>query len=356
MPYALLLRIQPTTVFRALVSSPVVLSVAFGSIATPKSLEGQGRVELQTIARTPSQTLSGLGLVLDAVAGPSGKVYILDPTRPGIVVTNRQLKPLGSFGRRGSGPGEFREPVSLIRLSYDRIAVLDRALGRVTVLATDGDGSSLRLESMATLNFTADGMCGLAPDTVLIHGYHGGYRLHILDAEGRHVRSFAPPDTQLSPMALGLRVQGRIACELQEDEVLVTSRFWPVVEAFRVRSGHRFWIDTLSPFRPVHLTDRGASVSIESASAGASLIRNAFNLNDYRVFQTVYDSRTDGVTIDSVLTYLFDRQRKRWLPVEHHLPVVFKVDSSTVLSLMERGDLELDAVLSRIVIRARDAR
>lgn len=305
-------------------------------------LHTQQVIRLQRIARTQSDRLSDLGGVVDAVRDPQGRLFILDRTGPGIVVTDDNLQPLGYFGQRGSGPGEFREPVAIGIHSDGHVAVLDRALARVTILAVSDGGRSLLPQHTVFLGIPSESMCILRDNTLLIYGFSAGARLHIFGLDARLLRSFGPADSTFSPMALDLLTQGRIACDELLDEVLVSSKFLPVVEAFRISTGERIWVGSLRPFRALTVTDQGGRVSISSDRAGFSTVSSLFSIGDYRVFQTVYASRLDTVDVDTVVSYVYSRRRQDWIAPEFHAPLLFPLGGEKALSVTEGDRVEIE--------------
>lgn len=326
-----------------------VLAWILGSplLCTGLSLSAQ-QVRLQPTARTTSTHLDDLAVVADAARDAAGRVYIVDPTGPRIIVTDAQLRRLGSFGRRGAGPGEFRDPVSVGVLSTGRVAVLDRALGRITVLEVTEGGRTLVPRQTLNLNVRSEHMCVLPGDEYLVYGFDSGARLHVFGHDGRRRRSFARPDAALSPMALGLMTRGKIACDVANDEVLVASRFSPAVELFRISTGERTWTGRLAPFRETLMRDQGSAVTIASGRHGSSLVFGLLSTRDYLLFQTVYDSRTDGATADTVMTYVYSRQGRRWLPRVVQAPLVFGLGPGAALSVHGRDRLEMQITLDRV--------
>ncbi|MCK4505956.1 MAG: hypothetical protein KAW14_10080 [Candidatus Aegiribacteria sp.] len=87
----------------------------------------------------------------------NGNILILD--RPACCV--REYTPEGefvrNFGRRGSGPGEFVNPLSMARLSDGRIAVMDLQAGGIHTFLSDGEweGLSADINREPVLNMTA---------------------------------------------------------------------------------------------------------------------------------------------------------------------------------------------------------
>lgn len=307
---------------------------------------------LEQVAATSANNLHLSGVITDAAADRKGLVYIVDPMVPGIVVTDSELDPRGHFGRSGGGPGEFRDPVSVGVVEDSLLAVLDRALGRVLLLRVSGE-AGLQSAASVSLPIAPEALCVVGKDSLLVYGFHKSRRLHLYTKEGRLVRSFAPVDSLFSPMALDLLTRGRIACDAAGDEVLISSRFLPTIEAFAISTGERVWTDSLRPFRPVGIQDRGGAVTISSERAGFSLVSSQFHYGDHRIFQTVYESRRDDVEADTVVTYVFSRQQEKWLPPQYHLPLLFPVGTNHVLSIEAiEGKFDMLIGLNRLVINS----
>jgi hypothetical protein len=102
--------------------------------------------------------------------------------------------PLGSFGREGDGPGEFRS-ISDISFRGDSLLVWDRGNVRLTVF----DGS---LDLVRTMTFpgrfeAAEALAGggYVVNGLLAGGSDDWAPLHLLDADGEHARSFGDPVT-----------------------------------------------------------------------------------------------------------------------------------------------------------------
>jgi hypothetical protein len=336
---------RSTPLARALFAT---LACTFGStLFHPPELLGQV-IRIQPTARATSKQLHNLAVVADAAMDRRGRVYIVDPTAPGIVITDAQLRRLGFHGRRGSGPGEFRDPVSVGVLANGRIVVLDRSLGRATVFAVADDGKSLRPQRTINFNIRSEAMCVLPGDELLIYGFDAGARLHVFSLDGRRLRSFARPGATLSPMAQGLLTRGKIACDLEHDRVVVSSRLLPSVETFRVSTGARIWAGVLEPFRSIRVRDQGTQVRISSERSGLSLVSGLLSTGDYLVFQTVYDSRTDGARADTIVTYVYSLEARRWLPRGNGAPLLFGLGHGAALSVHGRDRVDMEVKLNRV--------
>ncbi|HXF95253.1 MAG TPA: hypothetical protein VNI61_04040 [Gemmatimonadales bacterium] len=181
----------------------------------------------------------------------------------------------------------------------------------------------------------------MADSNLLVYGLRLGSRLHVVDLDGRRLRSFASADATLSPMAQDLLAQGRIWCNPQRDEVLVSSKFLQLVEAFQISTGQRVWVDTLRPFRTIALSDRGTRVTISSGRAGFSLVSSLFSIGDYRLFQTTYESRLDNPAVDTIVTYVYSRRTGTWFPPQFDVPLLLPLRGAKVLSVEESDRLEI---------------
>ena len=90
-----------------------------------------------------------------------GNILILD--RPACCVREYTSdgEYIRSFGRRGTGPGEFVNPLSMTRLSDGRIAVMDLQAGGIHTFLPDGEweGLSAEINREPVLNMTAADSC-----------------------------------------------------------------------------------------------------------------------------------------------------------------------------------------------------
>lgn len=132
-----------------------------------------------------------------------GNLHVLDARIPSVTSFDRRGVLIGTVGRAGSGPGEYRFPVALAAVA-DTVAVWDPALRRVTwfpprggVRTTDlANGRGVqRLAGFGTggqLIVQVGPFYGWPPDPDL----EGKMRLALLDATGRVGRTlFQTPDS-----------------------------------------------------------------------------------------------------------------------------------------------------------------
>jgi len=326
---------------------PLLLTAALSGCASPAG-QSQDLVHLEPLA---SADLSNLGAVVDVAVDEAGHIFILDAHLPGVVVLDSTLIPLTTFGGRGSDLGQFSEPVSVEVLSKGRIAVLDRALRRVTIIAVQEGARALEARYTLQIDGPSEDFCSWSDSSLIVYGLSGGYRLHIYGLDGSRLHSLAPPATDLSAMAASLLTVGRIACNPSSDEVILSSKFQPTIEVFNVSSGVRVALDTLSPYRALTIYDRGDEVSISSGPAGHSAVSNVFDIGAYRIVQTTYNARRDGANVDTVVTYVYSKSSSAWLPAQTALPLIFGFSEGVVFSIRPDHRGQARAGLKRIRIR-----
>ncbi len=94
---------------------------------------------IPTAELRPLFTLSeGLALPSDVAVGRDGRIYVVDSGNHRIAVFQRGGKRLFTFGSRGSGAGQMRDPVGIgIDLS-GQVYVADKGNHRVQIFSADG--------------------------------------------------------------------------------------------------------------------------------------------------------------------------------------------------------------------------
>lgn len=288
------------------------------------SAEAQEGIRLETLATTSGGPLNTMGAVTGVAMSNTGLAIVLDGQNGRLLVFDEKLKHLSSFGRRGAGPGEFREAVAIAVLRDGRVAVLDRALRRITLLSVRDGGRTLAYGRSVSIGHAAEGMCTLGDDRVVVYGLGSDARLHVYDPGLTHLVSTGPLPAGYSPMAMSVLTVGTLFCEDDGEHVLVAGRLLPILERFRISSGQRVGVDTLRRLiRPIEVSDQGGKVSIGSGRGGFSRITTVFVHGRHRVVQTEFESRLDFPEVDTVATHLYSLDGGRWIEPQVTLPRMY---------------------------------
>jgi hypothetical protein len=102
-----------------------------------------GLVEVGVLDGDPTKVF---GRIWDIVVGPSGDVFVLDNLSLDLRWFTADGEFLGSAGRAGGGPGEFRSPMSVALRRDGLVEVLDMAHRRLSRFAPSERGLLLRSE------------------------------------------------------------------------------------------------------------------------------------------------------------------------------------------------------------------
>lgn len=107
------------------------------------------------------------GFITDIARGSDGRLYVADPMTGGIIVLSEMGEHIGTIGRRGDGPGEFRAPSALEVLAGDTLVVVDSRLWRVSTF--DEHGSLLETEQLVVLPSGPAAAFDVGPDGGVYH-------------------------------------------------------------------------------------------------------------------------------------------------------------------------------------------
>ena len=143
----------------------LLASCGVGQTDTAEPAAEPGTVRELVFLDSIGVELGDSNYVFGSIEGSShavdGNILILD--RP--ACCTREYTPAGefirSFGRRGTGPGEFVNPLSMVRLSDGRIAMMDMQAGGIHTFLPDGEweGLSAEINREPVLNMTAADSC-----------------------------------------------------------------------------------------------------------------------------------------------------------------------------------------------------
>jgi hypothetical protein len=197
-------------------------------LAVPAALKGQASVihtrNVPPVAGTPgrfdtlllreSEALDSAGAVptiTDAAMDGAGRIMAVDLAGQRILVLDQRGQLVGSLGRSGDGPGEFRMPSLLAVLDGGGFVVLDVRTMRLTRFDRDlrlvGTGSVPSLHPTAML---ALGEELFIAGALRVTGAEGK-AIHVFSLDGRHLRSFGRLVEAAVPAAQSLVEGGELA-------------------------------------------------------------------------------------------------------------------------------------------------
>lgn len=232
--------------------APMILLL--GLVPSARSA-AQVRIEPEGFISSPRTRVSAADLarVVGVVADSRGTVYVLDQRRRQIVAFDRT----GSFryaaGRGGRGSEPFGVPTTMAigrGASKDHLYVWDLSARRLSELLALPD--SLRHLRDVRIDFSASDACRLG-GRLFVFGLRNGKVVHEINANGTVANSFGDPVGPSYPGAQRRLSQGRIVCDEQHDQVLISPQQVPIVRAYSPRGVLR-WSATLSRFLAVQVT------------------------------------------------------------------------------------------------------
>lgn len=200
-----------------------------------------------------------LGGIRGALVDSDGRIYVLDHRLNRVVLFSPKGVFLSSLGRPGRGPGEFAQPVSLMWVGRDSLAVLDVAQRRITVLFRDRDKIELSHTVQLEVPAVASG-CAIN-GRLFVLAPANGFMIHEASLSGSVLQSFGEPVKHSHPVAQSILNRATIACDSRSGMLLVGWRLEPLVAAF-TSDGEELWRARLPSFTPhkVEVTDRGVAL------------------------------------------------------------------------------------------------
>jgi hypothetical protein len=267
-----------------------VSTIAACLVFTP--LPGHAQpIALQRLAVAAPEVALSVGEITDAVA--DGTRIVVASERDGrLLVLSPDLTIRSRAGRRGSGPGEFRELRAVRRTPDGRVQALDRALRRLYRYRWERD--SLRLEKTIALPLDAYDFIPLADGGAWVLGPHAGARLHRIAADGRVLESRWPLPTG-APTAIGVQLAQDGWMEWNDDSFLVVSPYVAGTLTVPERKNAPTQVDSLTGFRAVTVEPFRGGVTVSSGPKGACAPLRPARLPDGRwLVQATVASRMDG--------------------------------------------------------------
>lgn len=183
---------------------------------------------------------------------PDGTIKAFDPSGRHLV----------TFGRAGRGPGEFINPIAMMHDGDSTLYATQGEFG-TTVLTAIGD----RIEYRRTIGIGDNyrSLC-LMGDTVVAAGWVDGHMIHVLDADGKRVRSFGEgwsKDTLESVRAMANRMFATVKCDDRRGRIYLANLGGPSLRAY-TREGALLWERALPDFRHAFFFAQGSGTVVVS--------------------------------------------------------------------------------------------
>jgi hypothetical protein len=207
------------------------------------------------------------GMITSAELGGDGTIYVADYSAANIRAFDPQGRHLRTFGRRGRGPGEFINPVSLLHdgdstlyaiQSYGASAILTAAAARMTLQRSFGPDQHYR------------SACVLGGE-LIVAGWRDGHVLHVVGERGEPVRSFGEgwsTDTIPAVRETANRAGGALTCDPNTGRIVLVQGGGAKVRSY-ARGGQLAWETVLPDFRYTQYVKQGNAVAMHFPEDGA---------------------------------------------------------------------------------------
>lgn len=272
--------------------------------------------------------------VTDAAVGADGRIFLADASARVVWVYTPALRLLGSVGRAGSGPGEYRSLVAVRALPDGRIATLDGTLRRIYVYSWN-DGQAV-LESVVPLEFRASDMCAVSPNRFVLLGRHGEWALHEVDGAGAVIRSGVPLPKNSKPLHTEHIVSGRITCIADARVIALVSSWLPNVDIYYGRNVSELRLarrDSISPSRNLSIRISRSSVEYAAPINGYHSPMRAIPMGQSFVVPARVLSRGDRQPDDTLQVFEFSWGQRGVQRHQSQLGQLFDLSGELVLDV-----------------------
>ena len=198
------------------------------------------------------------GEITDVAIDAAGNILVLDGQAVRVSVFDTEGAFLGSFGGRGDGPQELREPRHFALLGEDHIVL--PIPGRIKVFR--GKEGQWRLENLIALSVATNDVCSTSDDRLLVAAWQeeGNTVVHEISGAGI-VSSFGtgyPSDEWLLQF---LQSEGLVACLDRPTRIAHAFKYASLVRLF-LPDGSLLWNAALSDHTPMEIATTPGSVSM----------------------------------------------------------------------------------------------
>lgn len=198
------------------------------------------------------------GEITDAAIDGAGNILVLDRQAVRVSVFDPEGGFLGSFGGRGDGPEELREPRHFTLLGEDRVAV--PIPGRIKVFRPE-DGQ-WRLGDLVELSLLANDICSTRDDRLFVSAWQEEENTVVHEISGAEIAASLgtgyPSENWLLRFQLS---EGLLACMDHPPGLAYALRYAPHVRLFAL-DGSLLWNAVLSDYTPIEISTTPGSVSM----------------------------------------------------------------------------------------------
>ena len=273
-----------------------------------------------------------LGYVIGEVAAvntdANGNILILDEKYHELKIFDPGGRHLRTVGRAGRGPGEFLQPKTLDWLSADTLVITD-GTRRGQLFERLPDGSVAFIRAFPT-QVAVEGSCARDGD-LWVHGMgpKGDRRVFRIDIDTERLsESLAPVVPEEHPILRRRRALGFMACSPALGLVVLTSRYFPEVQAFGFDGSAR-WASGIQGFTPMEFTivdGGGLRQGIAEDAGGFHWIVGAVFLDRstlaVQVGWQTPESSEAGLGYAEIVTHLFSGHNGESLKVGTGIPLI----------------------------------
>jgi len=224
-------------------------------------------MDAAVLARIGSEDGDAANVFGDMVAAAlvdDSTIAIIDGSASEVRLFTRTGRHLQTFGRAGTGPGEFRGAVAMARAPDGALIVADT---RRLLQYFYPKGRGFEYRRTVPLSVAVRSMCFLG-DTLFVNGssFDDAKVIRVLDQDGRVVRAFGEVYRSGNALLNYQAGQGRLACDAERQLVYhMAGSLLGEVRAFRP-TGEKVW--------RVHVSDYRTNRIQEQSGGGVQVVRS----------------------------------------------------------------------------------
>ena len=247
-------------------------------------LVGDAR-QVATIGADQGPRHEMMGEVRSVALSSAGDVFLLDSKHRELFVYGPTGQYRYTIGAPGEGPGEFQYPQAVYIDIRDRVFVVDRKGGRISVFASSD--STHALVSTSSVGFTPKALCVIG-DQLFFSGdwpVRPNDAVHVFDLSGEHLRSFGATYSSPAAHVRALLSDGPLGCHPDSKALVYMFSRLPLLYGYEVTGGS-LWTSMFGDFSPGDIIEEGRGSDSEMVlfgSGGREYDRasNVFHVTDH---------------------------------------------------------------------------